>query len=167
MAVSGPQRITVAGPEPLVLEVDEAGTGTTGAHDISRPRATRAVVLEATASASDRAEGRRRFHVVVDGWAFDVAAEPASRAALRERAARAAAEAGHLPRVTLRAQIPGRVVRVWVAPGETVEAGQRLLAVEAMKMENEVRAPRAGTVESVAVAVGQAVELGAPLIEIG
>jgi len=40
------------------------------------------------------------------------------------------------------AQIPGRVVRLWVAEGDTVEAGQRLLAIEAMKMENEVRAPR-------------------------
>ena len=48
-----------------------------------------------------------------------------------------------------------------------VEAGQRLLAIEAMKMENEVRAARAGTVESVAVAVGQTVELGAELVVIG
>ena len=42
-------------------------------------------------------------------------------------------------------------VRLWVAEGDTVEAGQRLLAIEAMKMENEVRAPHAGTVESIAV----------------
>ena len=48
----------------------------------------------------------------------------------------------------VKAQIPGRVVRLWVEEGDTVEAGQRLLAIEAMKMENEVRAPRAGTVES-------------------
>ncbi len=50
--------------------------------------------------------------------------------------------------------------------GDDVAAGQRLLAVEAMKMENELRAPRDGTVERVAVAVGQTVELGDPLVVI-
>ena len=50
-------------------------------------------------------------------------------------------------RTTLRAQIPGRVVRVWVEPGQAVERGERLLAIEAMKMENEIRASQAGVVE--------------------
>ncbi len=53
-----------------------------------------------------------------------------------------------------------------VEAGDTVVAGQRLLAVEAMKMENELRSPRAGTVERVAAAVGQTVELGDPLVVI-
>ena len=47
-----------------------------------------------------------------------------------------------------------------VTPGDAVAAGQRLLAVEAMKMQNELRAPRDGIVERVAVAAGQTVELG-------
>jgi biotin carboxyl carrier protein len=64
----------------------------------------------------------------------------------------------------VRAQIPGRITRVWVAAGDHVEAGQRLLAIEAMKMENEVRTPRAGIVESVAATVGSAVELGDELV---
>ena len=64
----------------------------------------------------------------------------------------------------VKAQIPGRVGRLWVAEGDTVEAGQRLLAIEAMKMENEVRAPHAGTVESVRVAAGSSVELGDELL---
>ena len=55
---------------------------------------------------------------------------------------------------------------VAVAAGDAVEAGQRLLSVEAMKMENELRAPRAGTVERIAVAAGQTVELGDTLIVI-
>ena len=46
----------------------------------------------------------------------------------------------------LRAIIPGRVVSVDVADGDTVEAGQRVLVVEAMKMQNELRSPRAGTI---------------------
>ena len=58
----------------------------------------------------------------------------------------------------MRAQIPGRVVKVWVAEGDTVEAGQRLLAIEAMKMENEIHAPHAGTVKSVKVEPGTLVE---------
>ena len=55
---------------------------------------------------------------------------------------------------------------VAVAAGDDVVAGQRLLAVEAMKMENELRSPRAGTVDRVATAVGQTVELGDPLVVI-
>jgi biotin carboxyl carrier protein len=60
----------------------------------------------------------------------------------------------------------GRVVRIWVAVGDTVEAGQRLLAIEAMKMENEVRAPRAGVVASVLVAVSDSVEHGDELVTV-
>jgi biotin carboxyl carrier protein len=62
--------------------------------------------------------------------------------------------------------MPGRVARLWVVEGATVEAGQRLLAIEAMKMENEVRAPRAGTVASIGVAVDSSVELGDELLTV-
>ena len=67
----------------------------------------------------------------------------------------------------IKAQIPGRVVRLWVAVGDTVEAGQRLLAIEAMKMENEVRSLRAGTVEWISAVLGSAVELGDELLVVG
>lgn len=117
-------------------------------------------------SAADRAAGRRRFEAIVDGWRFEVVTEPAGRAELRDRAARAAAEHQHTSRVTLHAQIPGRVVRLWVAQGEAVEAGQRLMAIEAMKMENELRAPRAGVVDGIQVAVGQRVERADELLSI-
>jgi biotin carboxyl carrier protein len=60
----------------------------------------------------------------------------------------------------------GRVVRLWVAEGDTVDAGQRLLAIEAMKMENEVRAPRAGVVASIGVAVDDDVEHGDELVTV-
>lgn len=63
-------------------------------------------------------------------------------------------------------QMPGAVVRVLVAEGDTVEAGQVLLVVEAMKMENEFKAPFAGTIANVAVVAGQAVEAGALLVEL-
>ena len=115
---------------------------------------------------ADLVEGRRRYEVVVDGWRFEVVLEPAARARLRERARRAGAEHGSRDPTVIRAQIPGRVVAVAVAPGEQVEAGQRLLSVEAMKMENDVRAPRAGTIERVAVGAGGRVELGDELVVI-
>ena len=59
--------------------------------------------------------------------------------------------------------MPGRVVRVLVAAGADVAAGQGLVVVEAMKMENELRAPRAGRVAEVAVREGEAVDAGALL----
>ena len=62
--------------------------------------------------------------------------------------------------VELRAIIPGRVLSVDVADGDTVAAGQRVLVVEAMKMQNELKAPRAGTIRGVAVGPGQTIELG-------
>jgi len=65
---------------------------------------------------------------------------------------------------TVRAPMPGLVVRIEVAEGQQVDAGAGLVVVEAMKMENELRAPRSGTVQTVHVAVGQAVEKGASLV---
>lgn len=64
----------------------------------------------------------------------------------------------------VRAPMPGLVVRVEVAAGQRVEAGAGLVVVEAMKMENELRAHRAAVVETVHVAAGQAVEKGAALV---
>jgi biotin carboxyl carrier protein len=55
------------------------------------------------------------------------------------------------------APMPGKVVRLLVSAGDTVEAGRGLLVVEAMKMQNEIRAPKSGRVERVLVAEGQAV----------
>jgi biotin carboxyl carrier protein len=62
------------------------------------------------------------------------------------------------------APMPGRVVRVLVAPGDTVEARQPVVVVEAMKMENELRAPRAGQVSAVKVVEGMSVEAKAVLV---
>jgi biotin carboxyl carrier protein len=65
---------------------------------------------------------------------------------------------------TVRAPMPGLVVRLEVVEGQRVEAGAGLAVVEAMKMENELRAPRPGVVQTVHVVVGQAVEKGAALV---
>jgi biotin carboxyl carrier protein len=64
------------------------------------------------------------------------------------------------------AYMPGRVVEVHVNEGERVRAGQGLVVLEAMKMENEIKAERDGLVRKVLVSPGQAVEGGDPLLEI-
>jgi biotin carboxyl carrier protein len=58
------------------------------------------------------------------------------------------------------APMPGKVVRVLVKSGEEVEAGQGIVVVEAMKMQNAVRSPKSGTVERLVVREGQAVNAG-------
>jgi pyruvate carboxylase subunit B len=63
--------------------------------------------------------------------------------------------------------MPGLVVRLLVREGEQVQAGAGLVVLEAMKMENELKAPRAGVVQGIRVAPGQTVEKGAVLLQLG
>jgi pyruvate carboxylase subunit B len=65
----------------------------------------------------------------------------------------------------LKAPMPGLVVRVPIKAGDTVSAGTGLVVLEAMKMENELKAPAAATVKAVRVAPGEAVEKGQVLLE--
>jgi biotin carboxyl carrier protein len=58
------------------------------------------------------------------------------------------------------APMPGKIVRVLVQAGDKVEAGQGLLVVEAMKMQNEIRSPKSGTMERILVKEGQPVNAG-------
>jgi biotin carboxyl carrier protein len=67
---------------------------------------------------------------------------------------------------TVVAPMPGRVVRVLVAPGDMVAARDGVVVVEAMKMENELRAPKAGRVKNVTVQAGAPVEAGRVLVVI-
>ncbi len=106
----------------------------------------------------------RTIEVVVDGWRFELEVEDAARAALRERATRARVHGSANGPLEVHAMIPGRVAGVAVAAGDTVTAGQTLIVVEAMKMQNELRAPRDGIVERVAVGVGETIDLGDLLV---
>jgi biotin carboxyl carrier protein len=67
---------------------------------------------------------------------------------------------------SLHAPIPGRLVKILVKAGDRVSASQPLLVLEAMKMENEVRAPRAGTVKTIHVAEGAVVDAGQILVSL-
>lgn len=62
--------------------------------------------------------------------------------------------------------MPGRIVSVLVAKGDRVTARQPVVVIEAMKMENELRSPREGTVKEVAVVAGATVEAGIVLVVI-
>lgn len=66
--------------------------------------------------------------------------------------------------IRITAPMPGRVVRLLAEQGREVEPGQGLVVIEAMKMENELKAPRRGCVDEVAVREGQTVEAGALLL---
>jgi biotin carboxyl carrier protein len=153
-------RVTDAATGDLVIEVDP-GTAPTRT---DLPPGERPVVVPSTSRPTVR--GSTAVEVVIAGWRFELEVQDAGLADLRARATADRTSASHHGPTAVRAIIPGRVVSVAVTSGDTVAAGQRLLAVEAMKMENELRAPRDGVVERVEVAVGQTVELGDSLVVI-
>jgi len=101
--------------------------------------------------------------VDVDGESYEVAVEEQTRHIIRTRGG----AAGGARSRTLTAPLPGKISRVAVRPGDTVQAGDTLLVIEAMKMENEFKASGAGTVAEVRVAAGQAVNAGDVLIVMG
>lgn len=68
--------------------------------------------------------------------------------------------------IELRAQMPGKVIRLLVAPGDTVEADQGVIVVEAMKMQNEMKSPKAGTVIKIHTREGATVSAGEALLAI-
>ncbi len=101
--------------------------------------------------------------LLVDAKEYEV--EVKGRAAARPKAspvARRPAPTGGAGSIV--AQMTGRVIRVDVQSGDQVDAGATLLILEAMKMENEIAAPKAGTVKDVAVAAGSRVSDGDLLI---
>ena len=96
------------------------------------------------------------------------AATPAATAAPAAPAAPAAAPAPAPVALSdgepVNAPMPGNILRIDVKEGDKVKAGQTLLILEAMKMENEIAAPKDGTVVQIATSKGAVVETGTPLI---
>ena len=110
---------------------------------------------------SGQAQHAGDFDVHLDGLTIPLQIRPAGSFGRQKREGSAASATGP-QRVT--APMPGKVVRVLVKPGDDVKARQGLVVVEAMKMENELRAARDGRVRDVAVAEGQSVDAGALLL---
>lgn len=104
---------------------------------------------------------RSDVHVQVRGHAMTFEVLDELQAVLRERRQAAGGSNGQL-----KVAMPGRVIQVSVAEGDRVTAGEGIVVVEAMKMENEMKAPATGTVKTVHVAVGAIVEAGAVLVTI-
>ncbi len=112
---------------------------------------------------ADVTDDAGRCVVDVGGETYAIQVEEHTRWTIRTRGGAAAGPRGQ----TLVAPLPGRITRVAVAPGEAVAAGSALVVIEAMKMENELRASAPGTVMEVRVQAGQAVNAGDVLVVIG
>jgi pyruvate carboxylase subunit B len=106
---------------------------------------------------------RGRYVLWLDGFRHEVEALDERMRAIRELAGQSAEQAGPAP---LTAPMPGMIVRVSVHVGDVVHPGQGLVVMEAMKMENELRATTSATVKAVHAQVGSAVEKGALLLEL-
>jgi biotin carboxyl carrier protein len=109
-----------------------------------------------------RGEHRGQYDLSIDGYRFSVEALDERARTIRELAGAVAKPAGPAHLV---APMPGLIVRVNVQEGDRVRAGQGLVVMEAMKMENELRASADGIVRRVIVIPGSAVEKGAQLLE--
>lgn len=112
----------------------------------------------------------KKYKVNVNGTAYEVEIEEmtgapaAAPTAAAPAAAPAPAASGAGESIT--SPMPGNILAVNVAAGDMVRKGQVLMILEAMKMENEIMAPRDGKVTAVAVTKGAAVESGALLCTI-
>lgn len=95
------------------------------------------------------------LRVIVDGHEYAVAIRDL-RQWRRNRGAAIESEG----RQQAIAPMPGKIIRLLVKAGDAVEAGQGLVVIEAMKMQNEVRSPKHGTVERLLVAEGQTINAG-------
>ena len=107
---------------------------------------------EVTAAENNIVIGSQRFSTVVR--------DPRS---LRSRRT---TDAGGLGPKKITAPMPGKVVRITAVVGSEVEAGQAVIVIEAMKMQNELKSPRKGILKKLSVAEGAAVEAGQVLAEV-
>jgi biotin carboxyl carrier protein len=103
------------------------------------------------------------WHVTIAGRRIPVSVRTHREQLLAEAEVAARQHGGP---IDVRASLPGLVVALGAAEGEEVEEGHPLVTIEAMKMQNEVRAPHAGRVAHVAVAAGQTVATGALLLRL-
>ncbi len=115
--------------------------------ELGRDASAWRVTLDGRPVAVDAVEiAPNTLSILLDGQSFEVSLMPSPD--------------GTEGRQQIVAPMPGKVVRLLVKAGDRVEAGQGLLVVEAMKMQNEIRSPKGGTVERVLTGEGQSVNAG-------
>ena len=156
-AATGGCRVSSAADGP-VAEVRGRGP----VHTVLLGNRTIEAAVVGTGAAWDAGRPGRGWDVTIGGRLYTVRLVDALRAA--SGLAAEAEQARHSGEV--RAVMPGKVVAVLVAEGQDVQAGQGLLVVEAMKMENEITAPRAGRVSAIRARPGGPVEAGALLLSL-
>lgn len=111
---------------------------------------------------AERSDTRGEWDLHVDGFHLTAEVVDERTRAIRAMTARSDVPKGPKP---VKAPMPGMIMRIDVAVGDLVKAGQGVVIIEAMKMENELKAEAAGTVSRIAIEPGTAVEKGTVLIE--
>ena len=101
----------------------------------------------------------KTYTITVNGTAYDVTVEEGTGSAAPATAPKAAGAGS----VKVEASVPGKVLKIEASVGQSVKAGDNIIILEAMKMEIPVVAPQDGTVASIDVAVGDAIDSGAVL----
>ena len=113
----------------------------------------------------------KRFLIKINGKTYDAEVEVVGTSASAPVAAPAAAPRAAAPAVggpaNVTSPLPGTVLRLCKNTGDTVAAGEVVMIVESMKMENEVVAPEGGRIASIAVAAGSAINTGDLLFTLG
>lgn len=161
-SLAGKEHDVVVGPGSAVQvdgrrrEVSLAAVGSLGGHSLLIDGASRRLLA---------------LHAGGGAWKLELDGRDFALEVLDERAAAvrrmASAAKGSRAVASIQAPMPGMVVQVAVAEGDVVEAGDRVAIIEAMKMENELRAAAPARVAKVRVSPGQAVEKDQVLVEFG
>lgn len=105
----------------------------------------------------DRVYEARVWTNAPNSFRVDVGGKSFPTKLVDRRLRRSAADQGTEGRQNLLAPMPGKVVQILLAPGDQVKAGQGVLVVEAMKMQNEIKSPKAGVIIEIRVTAGAAV----------
>jgi biotin carboxyl carrier protein len=152
------RRLTDDGPEPA-YEITIGDDAPFVVHALTPEAGVLSLRMEGRSWEAGLVPQDDGFVVDLVGIPHDVEVVDPRRRALRHAAGGGAA--------SVKTQMPGRIVRILVEEGQAVSKGEPLLVIEAMKMENEMKAPMDATVARILVAEGDLVETRAVLVELG
>jgi biotin carboxyl carrier protein len=143
------------------FEADVAALGEAIFSILLGGRSFQARVAAGGSAQNGNPSGRSSYRVQIDGTSYAIALQDA------RRGRRAGSTLGTEGSRNVTAPMPGKIIRVLVAENDMVEAGQGLIVVEAMKMQNEIKSPKKGLIQAVRAREGQTVNSGETLIVVG